>query len=151
MFPPKKILVPTDFSTFSDVALKQAIEIAKQFKSKIYLFHVTPIIKQWPTGYALDLDTETIENVEKQSVKYSDDMMSDQIEKVAKKDDVVIITTTKEGVAYDEILKEQKAKKFDLVVIASHGRTGMMSHLMGSVALKVAQHASCPVLLVRGK
>jgi uncharacterized protein YeaO (DUF488 family) len=49
------------------------------------------------------------------------------------------------------ILKEQEDKEIDLIVIATHGRTGLMGHLLGSVAEKVVRHAKCPVFLVRGK
>jgi nucleotide-binding universal stress UspA family protein len=51
----------------------------------------------------------------------------------------------------EEILKEQQSKKMDLIVIASHGKTGLLSHLIGSVAEKVARGAKCPVMLVRNK
>jgi nucleotide-binding universal stress UspA family protein len=71
------------------------------------------------------------------------------VKRVVKSKDVHIISEVQEGVPYEEIVKEQKAKKVDLIVIASHGRTGLLSHLIGSVAEKVARSATCLVLLVR--
>ena len=55
----------------------------------------------------------------------------------------------KAGVPYEEILNEQREKKADLVVIASHGRTGIMKSLIGSVAERVARSATCSVLIAR--
>lgn len=77
--------------------------------------------------------------------------MQKQIKKVAKLKDVEIISDVIKGTPYEAILKEQQAKKIDLIVIASHGRTGIMGHLIGSVAEKVARGAKCPVILVKNK
>jgi nucleotide-binding universal stress UspA family protein len=149
MFAPKKILVPTDFSNFSDNALQQAFDIAKQHKAKIYLFHVIQVIQQCAIDYCLD--NATVEAIEKKSVKAAQDMMKEQIKKVVKSKEVEIISDVKKGTPYQEILKEQVAKKIDLIVIASHGKTGILSHLIGSVAEKVTRGAKCPVFLVRNK
>ena len=67
--------------------------------------------------------------------------------KIAKDQKLDIAFDIKTGVPYEEILKEQQEKKADLIVIASHGRTGLLHHL-GSVADKVMRSAKCPVLLV---
>jgi universal stress protein A len=145
----KKILVPTDFSKFSDSALKRAVEMAKQSKAKIYLFHVIPIVQQCTVDYCLD--NATIEDLEQKTLQSSQDMMQKQIHRVVKSSDVDIVSDVRKGMPYQEILKEQEDKKMDLIVIATHGRTGLIGHLLGSVAEKVARHAKCPVFLVRGK
>jgi universal stress protein A len=145
----KKILVPTDFSKFSDNALKQAVEMAKQNKAKIYLLHVIGIVQTCVVDYCLD--QQTIDALDKKSIKSSEDMMQKQIKKVVNSKDVEIISYVIKGTPYQGILKEQEDKKIDLIVIATHGQTGLISHLLGSVAEKVARHAKCPVFLVRGK
>ncbi len=145
----RKILVPTDFSKFSDNALKQAVEMAKQNKAKIYLFHVINLVQQCSVDYCLD--TGTVEDIEQQSMRSSQDMMQKQIRRVVKSSDVDIVSDVQKGTPYQEILKEQEDKKMDLIVIATHGRTGLIGHLLGNVAEKVARHAKCSVFLVRGK
>ena len=145
----KKILVPTDFSKFSDNALKQALEMAKQNKAKIYLLHVIGVVQMCTVDYCLD--QQTIDALDKKSIKSSEDMAQKQIKRVVHSKDVEIISYVKKGTPYEEILKEQENKKINLIVIATHGRTGLMSHLLGSVAEKVVRHAKCPVFLVRGK
>ena len=143
----RKILVPTDFSKFSDNALKQAVEMARQNKAKIYLFHVINIVQQCSVDYCLD--TGTVEDIEQKSMQSSQDMMQKQIRRVVKSSDVDIVSDVRKGTPYQEILKEQEDKKIDLIVVATQGRTGLIGHLLGSVAEKVARHAKCSVLLVR--
>jgi universal stress protein A len=149
MFAPKKILVPTDFSKFSDEALKQAYDIAKQYKSKIYLLHVIEVVQTCAVDYCLD--DQTIRALDEKSLEFSEDMLQKQIKKVFKSKDVEVISDVKKGTPYEEILKEQQSKKMDLIVIASHGKTGLLSHLIGGVAEKVARGAKCPVMLIRNK
>jgi nucleotide-binding universal stress UspA family protein len=143
----KRILVPTDFSKFSDNALKQAIEMAKQNKAKIYLFHVINIVQQCSVDYCLD--AATVGDIEQKSMQSAQDMMQKQIRRVVKSNDVDIVSDVRKGTPYQEILKEQEDKKIDLIVVATQGRTGLIGHLLGSVAEKVARHAKCSVFLVR--
>lgn len=149
MFAPKKILVPTDFSKFSDDALKQAYDIAKQYKAKIYLLHVIEVVQMCVVDYCLD--KQIVDALEKKSADASKELMQKQIKKVVKSTDVEIISDVIKGTPYEAILKEQQSKKIDLIVIASHGRGGLLGHLMGSVAEKVARGAKCPVVLVKNK
>ncbi len=69
MFAPKKILVPTDFSKFSDEALKQAYDIAKQFKARIYLLHVIEVVQTCSVDYCLD--DLTVKALDEKSLKFS--------------------------------------------------------------------------------
>jgi universal stress protein A len=149
MFAPKRILVPTDFSRYSDEALKKAVDIAKQYGAKVVILHVARVAQHWPTGYALNLDVPTIEDYEAASVKLAQQLIDEQVKRTIGDTDVDMVYEVRSGEPYEEILSECSGKAMDVIVIASHGRTGVLSHLIGSVALKVAQHAKCPVLLVR--
>ena len=149
MFTPKRILVPTDFSSYSDEALKKAVDIARQYNAKVVILHVARIAPHWPTGYALNLEIPTIEDYEAASVKLAQQLIDEQVKKVVSGNGIDMVYEVKSGEPYEQILSECSSKAMDLIVIASHGRTGVLSHLIGSVALKVAQHAKCPVLLVR--
>ena len=77
MFSPKKILVPTDYSEFSDNALKQALDIAKQHKAKIYLFHVVGLIQQCAVDYCLD--NAMLMELDKKSVKSAKDLKTQRM------------------------------------------------------------------------
>jgi universal stress protein A len=148
MFSPKKVLVPTDFSEFSDDALSEAVDIAQQYKATIYLFHVLSIRRTCGVDYCMSSDV--MEDVRREGLRYAEEMMQKQLEKIGRTKGVEIVTDVREGAPiYEEILDEQKAKGADLIVIASHGMTGLLHHLMGSVADKVIRSATCPVYLVR--
>ena len=149
MFAPKKILVPTDFSKFSDNALQQALAMAVPQKTTIYLLHVIDVIRQCTVDYCLD--KATVDALEKKAVKAAQTMIEEQIKRVAKSDKIKIIADIKSGgTPYEEILQEQKAKKVDLIVIACRGQSAVLRHLIGGVAEKVTRSATCPVFLVRG-
>ncbi len=150
MFSPKSILVPTDFSEYSDKALQMAIDIAKQFKCKIYLLHVigTVIPSTYLSYYSLD--PQTVNLMEKGNVDAAQKMLTEQLAKIPNSKSIEIIANIRNGTPYyEEILRDQQEKKIDLIVIASHGKTGLLSHLIGSVAERVVRSAKCPVLLVR--
>ncbi len=149
MFAPKKILVPTDFSIYADKALKQAIDIAKQSKAKIFLFHVIDDgFQQCTVDYCID--EGAVQKIYKDSIKNTIDKMHKEANKItAKNSSIEIVYDTRRGIPYEEILKEQEEKGIDLIVIASHGKAGILKNLMGGVANKVMKRAKCPVLLVR--
>ncbi len=148
MFAPKKILVPTDFSKYSDAALNKAIDMAGRHDAKIYLLHV---IDKGLQDCAIDycLDFKIIEAIKKDSLREAKARLKKEADEIVKKKKVKITFDIKRGFPADVILSEQKAKKIDLVVIASHGRTGILKQMIGSVADKVVKGASCPVMVVK--
>jgi universal stress protein A len=147
MFAPKAILVPTDFSEYSDKAIKQAADIAAQNGAKLYLLHVLGWIQQCAVDYCIS--AETIQSLYGESEKAAKKRMEEEVEKILSSKKIDVVFDVKVGVAHDEIVKEQDEKKIDLIVIASHGRTGIRKILLGSVADRVLHEAKCPVLLVR--
>jgi nucleotide-binding universal stress UspA family protein len=147
MFAPKAILVPTDFSEYSDRAIKQAVDIAEQNNAKIYLLHVVDRLQQCAIDYCIPV--ETMMKVQSDSEKEASRKMQDEAKKITQAKKIDVTFDVKSGVPFEEILKEQQERKADLIVIASHGRTGIIKSLIGSVADKVMREAKCPVLLVR--
>ncbi|HOD70103.1 MAG: hypothetical protein BWZ01_02535 [Deltaproteobacteria bacterium ADurb.BinA179] len=147
MFTPKKIVVATDFSEYADKALKSAVDIAERTNAEVYLVHVVDKIQQCVADYCID--EGTMRNIENQSLSASRDKMQKKVQELSRSRKASISFDVKAGVPYEEILKEQEEKDADLIVIASHGKTGILKHMTGSVADKVVHHARCPVLLVR--
>ncbi len=118
MLKPTKILVPTDFSEYSDKALQQGIDIARQYNAEVHLFHVIPMeLTHVIVDYAIPV--EAIENFEKQQVDTVMENMKAQLAKFPKAGEVQVFMEIGKGVAYEEILKEEKKKGIDLIVIAS--------------------------------
>ena len=147
MLIPTRILVPTDFSEYSDRAIKQAVDIAEQNNAKIYLLHVVDRLQQCAIDYCIPV--ETMMKVQSDSEKEASRKMQDEAKKITQAKKIDVTFDVKSGVPFEEILKGQQERKADLIVIASHGRTGIMKSLIGSVAEKVMREAKCPVLLVR--
>jgi nucleotide-binding universal stress UspA family protein len=147
MFAPQLILVPTDFSGFSDKAVSLAADIAEQTNAKVLLLHVVDKLEQCTVDYCLLV--EEMQRIESESMKEAARKMKEEVRKIVQSRKIDVTCDVKAGVPYEEILNEQSEKKADLVVIASHGRTGIMKSLIGSVAERVARSATCPVLIAR--
>jgi universal stress protein A len=148
MLKPTKILVPTDFSEYSDKAMRQALDIAKQYGAKVYLVHVIQDeVRQCVVDYCLT--DEMIKQVEDQMLQTAQANIQKQVEKFPQSKEVEVFTEVKKGIAYEAILKEEEEKGVDLIVIASLGRTGLSRYLIGSVARNVLKGAKSPVLLTK--
>ncbi|MFH0976410.1 MAG: universal stress protein [Spirochaetota bacterium] len=144
---PKNILFPTDFSKSSDKALEGALMLAQQFKAQLYVLHVVEDIKQCAADYCLP--EEMLIQYQKESVSGAKKKIEEEIKKIPDAKNVKIISDVKTGIAYDKILKEADEKKIDFIVIATHGKSGLLHHPLGSIAERVARGAKCPVMLLR--
>jgi len=147
MFAPKRILVPTDFSDHSDEALKQALELAKQYNAKVYLLHVAEPITQCVGDYCLD--SSTVKQAEDTEILQAKEKMKKELSKFSEFKEIEVINDVREGRPVEEILKEQEERGVDLIVMPSHGKTGFIKRFMGHISEKIMEEAKSPVLLVR--
>lgn len=144
----RRILHPTDFSRASARAFAKALELAKQNKSELILLHViTPVI---PLD-AIDAypDPKTYTALEDLSRRRAEAEL-ERLERKAKQARVKTTKAVLKGAPHAEIVRAAKRYRADLIVLGTHGRTGISKLLMGSVAAKVIALASCPVMTVRG-
>jgi universal stress protein A len=148
MLRPTKILVPTDFSDYSDKALKQALDIAKQYNAKVFLFHVVSEEVQRCVG-DFCLGDDIIHDIESQMMMRAREDLQAQLDKFPQAKEVSVVTDIGNGTPYEAILKEAEDKGIDLIVIASLGRSGIARFLIGSVTRNVLKGAKCPVLLTK--
>ncbi len=139
----KKILVPTDFSKFSDKALEAAFVIAKKFDAKIVLFHSILLFQEEGNDLAqFDEYLNYLKSMEEESKGI---MQGHQ--KSAAAEGIKLETRIARGFsAADTILEQLEDEKFDLVVMGTHGRRGLKKWLYGSVAEKVVRLSPVPVL-----
>lgn len=148
MLQPTKILVPTDYSDYSDKALKQALDIAKQYNAKVFLFHVIP--KEVDRCVAdVCLGDDVYRDIESQMITRAQDELQKQLGKFPQAKELDVTTDVGKGTPYDAILQEAENKGIDLIVIASLGRSGIARFLIGSVSRNVLKGAKCPVLLTK--
>lgn len=141
----KNILVPIDFSNYSKNALRYAVNFAKIFNSKIYLVYVVePVI--YPSDFSMGQVTFPVNDLE------MNERAQDELNNLAKSEigsDIEVKTIIKTGKPFVEINDTASELDIDLIVIATHGHTGMEHLLFGSTAEKVVRKAPCPVLTLR--
>jgi nucleotide-binding universal stress UspA family protein len=140
----KSIMVPIDFSEYSKNALKYAIDFAKQFNAKMFLIYVVePII--YPADFSMGQIAIPSADIDLQS------RASEELIHLAKTigSELHVETIIKTGKPFVEIIDAAKEKDVDLIIIATHGHTGVEHLLFGSTAEKVVRKAPCPVLTLR--
>jgi nucleotide-binding universal stress UspA family protein len=139
----RRILVPLDFSGKSRQALQYALPLASAVGARIILLHV--LKRNYTLGEAsfayLPLDTAPLIKEAKARLR----SMAIQL----KSPDLIEKMIVRVGIPYDEITAAARRLKADLIVIATHGYTGLTHVLLGSTAERVVRHAPCPVLTVR--
>lgn len=141
----RTILVPTDFSDVSRKALDYAVPLARQHGAKIIIVHVVePRI--YPENILIPPAIEP-DNVAlmKQARTSLEKFRTSHVDADVPSEAVVAL-----GKPFVEIINAAKAAKADLIVMPTHGFTGLKKILIGSTAERVVSHATCPVLTIRG-
>ena len=141
MVPIKRIVCPIDFSAASLAALQEAVELAAHFEADIYLAHVGKAEKSDPEMMVIVEPEEEILASIRQALQ-------DIAARFAFKG-VTIFFSAAVGDPAAQIVKIANSKQADLIVIATHGRTGWRHLAFGSVTEEVIRTAACPVLTVR--
>lgn len=142
-----RILVPTDFSEPSDAALEYARALAQRFGASLHLLHVIEPIAA--TGvFSNEFYIGNTPGIYETLVKEAQAKFA---ERVSSADRAGYGTTTEvmTGQSAQTIVDYAEDRHFDLIVMGTHGRTGLAHLLMGSVAEHVVRRAACPVLTVR--
>jgi len=144
---PKKILFCADFSENSECAKQLALDYAKSFGAKLLVLNVvnTRVLKH-PALVDLPVYDEAFKGVE-QAAGANLAALGDNCRKQL----ADVTTHASIGVPADEVLKFADEQAVDLIVMGTHGRTGLGHLLMGSVAETVVRTAQCPVMTVRSK
>jgi nucleotide-binding universal stress UspA family protein len=143
----KRLLVPLDFSANSSHALDYAADFAKTFKAELLVLHVVePIYYAVPdfTGGAAAAMAGVLDEQ-----RHGARAQLLQIERRYAKRRIKLRILLQSGSAYQAIVDTARRLKADMIVMTTHGRTGMSHLLMGSVAERVVRSATCPVLTLR--
>ncbi len=137
-----KIVVPLDGSPCSESALRSASFMARAFNAELKLVTVEDIALPIYPG---EVDAEMISDVQKNHEAY----LNRRAHELREEGCCVTIAVLKPGPPADRILDEVHRERADLIVVGSHGRTGLTRVLLGSVAEKLARQAPCPVMIAR--
>ncbi|MCA1566551.1 MAG: universal stress protein [Acidobacteria bacterium] len=145
----RSILLPTDFSQCAESALPYAADLARQMKARLVCLHVVETMMP-PVGYAavaeplpaVDMGGQLEESATRELPKLGarQECSGLDVEEVIARGD-----------AAGEIVRVARERDIDLIVISSHGRTGLGRMIFGSTAESVVRHAHCPVLVVKPK
>ncbi len=143
----QRILFPTDFSDLSLHALNYAISFAQSYSAELHVIHVVDEAYQYwmamgpnslPVGPPPD---ELVTLSKKELGKFGDEHLAQA--------GITVISEAVMGRPFMEIIAYAKEKNIDLIVIGTHGRSGLRHALLGSVAERVVRKAPCPVLSIR--
>jgi nucleotide-binding universal stress UspA family protein len=139
----KKILVATDFSADADRALTVAIELAERNDGQIELVHASQ-----PGDYALPPPFDIVSlGPDTRALQHAESALASRAALV-RKAGVVVSTHLLTSPAQEGIVALALEGKADLVVVGSHGHTGLAHVLLGSIAERIVRHAPCPILVV---
>lgn len=141
----KTILFPTDFSQGARAAMEYAVAMAKDCQAKLILLYVIQDISiaEWYIPSSLSA-ADLVEDMQKSATKEMEKWQAEAKQQLKDVESLVL-----RGVPFVEIIKTAKDKKADMIVIGTHGRTGIDHMLFGSTAEKVVRKSHCPVLTVR--
>jgi nucleotide-binding universal stress UspA family protein len=141
----RQILAPTDFSESSKQAVAYAYEWAQTFGAKLLLLHVVELLV-YPVEIFLvsEEGTTLLDDLERQARLDLSELVPKSLDGT-----VEVLCQAVVGTPYLKIVEVAAAEKVDLIVMSTHGRTGLSHLVMGSVAERVVRMAPCPVLTIR--
>jgi len=139
----KKILCPIDHSDCSKEALKYAVSFAMKDEAKLFLLHVIDI-----RSFNEGLETISMQIPDEKTLEQLKTKLLDCIPEEIR-NDMSVEAIVVQGIPFAEIISTAREKEIDMIVIGSHGRTGISHMMLGSVSEKVVRKAPCPVLTVR--
>lgn len=142
--PTQHFLVPIDFSEYADQALAYAIRLAGTLDARLTLLHAMQPLPMAGVDMGVALPATYLQEVEAE-VQRSMEAALARVTAAGLTGEQVVLY----GVPFQEIVDTAKARQVDLIIMGTHGRTGLLHVLLGSVAEKVVRLAPCSVLVVR--
>jgi nucleotide-binding universal stress UspA family protein len=141
---PKKILAPTDLSKLSQSAVRYALEIGLEKDAEVIIYNVIGEDGEWfGKNDPLNPATAFVPRQRERLREFVREKFPDMIGKVR------ITESVEAGVPHLLIVKKAEEENADLIVMSTHGRTGIAQVMLGSVTAKVVARAGCPVLTLR--
>jgi nucleotide-binding universal stress UspA family protein len=137
-------LVPIDFSASAEQALDYAIRLARPLKARLTVLHVIQPVPMAGVDMGVALPEAYLRELEEAVQRDMEEALARVTAAGLTAERVVLY-----GVPFQEIVETAKARQVDLIVMGTHGRTGLMHVLLGSIAEKVVRLAPCSVLVVR--
>jgi nucleotide-binding universal stress UspA family protein len=138
-----KILAPTDFSELSKLGLRHALEMGRDESAEVIVYHAIDLSADWhPRQEEFGPNRDLLEESRRLLDKFLAENFADCI------DLVEVRQVVEFGAPYKNIVEEAASQGVDMIVMSTHGRTGVDHFILGSTAEKVVARAPCPVLIV---
>lgn len=148
MKPLRRILHPTDFSPASSAAFNRAVAMARAARAELVIVHaLAPFMPVLGEGY---VSPKVYEEMAASTRGYAKKRLDALLAK-ARKTGVRARGLLLEGTPHERIVRAAKSQRADLVVMGTHGRSGLARFFLGSVAERVVAMSPCPVMTTRGK
>jgi universal stress protein A len=139
----KKLIAPTDLSRLSRAGVRYAVEMGREQGCEVIVYHIISAAEDWFADDKLNPTSALVPQQKQRLSEFVKETCADLLGKVEVRQIVEL------GVPYKKIVEKAKEEAADLIVISTHGRTGIDHMLVGSVTEKVVARASCPVLSIR--
>jgi nucleotide-binding universal stress UspA family protein len=140
-----RILVATDFSACADAALRAATALARAMGSTLAIVHVQSPLPAYAFAEGAAPDLARLEEDQR---RWAQERLEQQAETV-RASGLGVSTAIRVGTPADEVVEAAREMGADLIVVGTHGRTGLNRLLIGSVAERIVRTAPCPVLTIR--
>ena len=141
----EKILLAIDFSDYSEVACEYALTLAQSFNSSLLVLHVINEPVDLRGFYVPHISFEQLEQeIETGAVKMLETFCNENLKEFS-----AFTTAVVTGVPYEEIIRVAAEQESSLIIIGTHGRTGLDHLIFGSTAERVVRSAPCPVMTIR--
>lgn len=147
MFNPTSILVPTDFSKESDMALATAVDLAEKYKAKVEVLHVLDEIDGCVADYCIPENER--ESLRKRMLEAAKKKLDEQIEKIPRKKGLSINEKVRVGNQVEEIIHEVEEKKIDLLIAAPHEHHRKWHAFFSHLTDELASRSKCETLLLK--
>jgi nucleotide-binding universal stress UspA family protein len=144
----RRILHPTDFSKASGPAFRRALALARQNRAELRLVHVViPRALVLEDSFMTAKTWQAITEADRRDAARRLRALSARAKNAGARARAALL----QGIPFEQIVREARRRRADLVVMGTHGRTGVARFFLGSVASRVLALATCPVLTVRGR
>ncbi len=144
----RRILHPTDFSPASRPAFKKAVALAKAHRAQLFVVHALALLPIFPDAYVPPNVWDEIARGQRATGQR-------QVRRLVAKAKAAGVRASgfllDLGVTHEQIARFARARRVNLIVMGTHGRSGLTRALLGSVASRVLATATCPVMTVRAK
>jgi len=141
----QRILLPTDFSDYSATATKYACELVTKFDAELHLLHTLEVHLSSTPAFGMVLDLPSYVQESRTAAENSLRSVLDHQWSAGRK----VVQAVVDGSPKAAIVRYARTHEIDLIILATHGRSGLAHMIIGSVAESVVRTAPCPVLTVR--